>query len=109
MTSIGLDAFVGCVNIEDIFFLTNKPFKLPDQAWDGSNREYFSCQAYAVLHVLEKYVEIFKDLEGWRDFYFIEGTSSETIDKADKMDTNRDGEVNSADVVRIYNYIITGE
>jgi len=25
------------------------------------------------------------------------------------MDTNRDGEVNSADVVRIYNYIITGE
>ena len=26
-----------------------------------------------------------------------------------KMDTNDDGEVNSADVVRIYNYIINGE
>ena len=101
VTSIGYNAFYGCDNIEDILVLTKKPFAIESNV--------FSCQTYATLHVLEKFVPVFKDLGGWKDFYFIEGTSSETIDKADKMDTNRDGEVNSADVVRIYNYIITGD
>jgi len=101
VTSIGTEAFKECVNIEDILFLTKKPFAI--------NSNVFSCQTYATLHVLEKFVPVFKDLDGWKDFYFIEGTSSETLDKAAKMDTNDDGNVNSADVVRIYNYIITGE
>ena len=52
------------------------------------------------------------------DKYTLEDISEDTsvvatfeIDKFNraKMDTNDDGEVNSADVVRIYNYIITGE
>ena len=101
VTSIGYNAFYGCDNIEDILVLTKKPFAI--------NSNVFSCQTYATLHVLEKFVPVFKDLNGWKDFYFIEGTSSEILDKAAKMDTNDDGDVNSADVVRIYNYIITGE
>ena len=101
VTTNGSYAFSGCKNIENITFLTKRPFAI--------SSDVFSCQNYATLHVLEKYVPVFKDLDGWKDFYFIEAASDDASDTAAKMDTNGDGIVNSADVVRIYNYIISGE
>ncbi len=96
VTSMGGNAFTGCTEITDITFLTQKPFAIG---------YVFSCQNYATLHVLERYIPVFQSLEGWKDFYFIEGVE----DKVKKMDTNGDGNVNTADVVAIYEYIINGE
>ena len=102
VTDIEPLAFDGCENIEDVTFLTEKPFAI--------DLSCFSCQDNATLHVLKKQVPTFSELEGWEDFSKIVGVSDpDDDDIASKMDTNDDGDVNSADVVRIYNYIITGE
>ena len=97
MESIGDYAFKDCNAITDIYFYTQKPFEI--------STKVFSCQNHATLHVLEKYIPTFQDISGWEDFIYIEGK----IDKAKIMDTNGDGDVNTADVTAIYNFIINGE
>ena len=102
VTSLGELAFYGCDDIKDVTFLTKKPFAI--------SSDVFSCQDKATLHVQKDLIPTFGELEGWKDFSSIKDASDpDDEDPAKIMDTNRDGDVNSADVVRIYNYIITGE
>ena len=102
VTSLGELAFYGCDDIKDVTFLTKKPFAI--------SSDVFSCQDKATLHVQKDLIPTFSELEGWEDFSSIKDASDpDDEDPAKIMDTNRDGDVNSADVVRIYNYIITGE
>ena len=97
VTGIGDYAFNNCEDILNITFLTSRPF--------GISSNVFSCQNWATLHVLERYVPVFRGTAGWKDFFFVEGVN----EKLARIDINDDGDVNTADVNAIYNVIMNGE
>ena len=103
VTSLGSNAFDFCDNITDITYLTETPSKINASGYNGT---VFSetCVGTATLHVLKILVPLYQLLDGWKNFRHIEGV----VDFTTKMDTNDDGNVNSADVVAIYGYIING-
>ena len=100
VTNIGNCAFYCCDGLKTVTYLTKKPFDI--------DVSVFSDETYnnAKLHVLEELVPVFKDLVGWGNFLAI--VTEKDDDLKAKMDTNDDGEVNTADVTAIYNYIING-
>ena len=83
-------------------FLVTRPFKIPSNCFSDHTYEN------ATLLVLKGYLPTISTLDYWSKFKNIV-EEDEYNDVKTKMDTNDDGEINSADVVRIYNYIITGE
>ncbi len=102
VTRIGNSAFEGCTGLEIVNFLVTRPFKIDYNCFSDNTYEN------ATLVVLKGYLPTISTLDYWSKFKDIV-EEDEYNDVKTKMDTNGDGDVNSADVVRIYNYIITGE
>ena len=96
VTSIGTEAFNGCTALNTVDLFAVRPFKIDEKC--------FSDAAYenATLSVPKGYLLTISTLDYWSNFKTI-------VEKAAKQDLNGDGNINSADVVVIYNFIVGGE
>ena len=94
VTSIGDRAFSGCKSLEWVKYLSKKPFALV------GNYYCFGEGYDATLFVPHGYKKKVEQLKGWEEFNKIVELSA--------ADSNVDGNVNSADVVQVYNRIING-
>ena len=67
-------AFYNCSNLEEIYCYRDKPAVAYSNTFDGIDK--FSC----TLHVLEPSVTMYQVATGWREFYYVESISSQTVE-----------------------------
>lgn len=100
-------AFANCGNIQEIVVMVNEPFAISPKAFANFYGESEPLKnTFVKVKVGKK--PLFKATEGWKEFAKIRETvfDMNELFRDKRVDCNRDGLVNAADVVSIYNYII---
>ena len=107
LTTIGPNDFRNCTNLEAIAVKATQAPAASANSFEGVNKE--TCTLYIPQH---RNALSYITATGWKDFENTKTNIEEFVEAftARKLcDTNKDGEVNVTDVVRIYNYIISGK
>ncbi len=107
LESIADNAFYGCSNLTDLTSMATTPPECSTLAFLQTTPA--NCTLYVPAGTEEDYAQA----QGWKEFKKIVGVDPDKLTthgiSKTLCDTNADGSVNSADVVRVYNYITTGK
>ena len=103
VTRIGEEAFYECFGLTSVTSEIEVPFAFGSMAFANIPTD---CVLYVPKGTRDAYIDA-----GWTEDVFWGGVVEQDNgpDIRAKMDVNDDGEINTADITRIYNYIITGK
>lgn len=105
VTTIAENAFDNCYGLESIYVMSPTPPSVGEDTFYSVDKS--SCILY-VPKTPSNAVSLYRSAAVWNEFENIRTFDPDNPD-GPNADVNGDGQINSADVVSVYNYIIDGD